>query len=324
MQPTDLRSPTPTPVATRSAGIDGLRLMGVVAVVFGHVWATGLTHPALFIWHVPVFFVLSGYLWRPGRSLLGEVRKRARSLLVPYVLWLAVVTLGWALFTDIVGTRQWPDPMNLLLGGARLGGQYAAFWFVTALFVAAVAMRAFSALWEWLPLVVGVAVLALAYVQPEWVRWVPWSAGVALAALVFMAIGDGLRRVRGQISAPVPIGLALAGVGLALSISGVVPPVDMKAAGFGAPIATVLVSAAISCGMILFFEGVQHRIPERAGRIVTLLAGVALPVILGHALFIAIGRAVGAPSIAIFTAALLVPMLAGLVLARFRVGRLFV
>jgi hypothetical protein len=130
--------------------------------------------------------------------------------------------------------------------------------------------------------------------------------------------------VRGQISAPVPIGLALAGVGLALSISGVVPPVDMKAAGFGAPIATVLVSAAISCGMILFFEGVQHRIPERAGRIVTLLAGVALPVILGHALFIAIGRAVGAPSIAIFTAALLVPMLAGLVLARFRVGRLFV
>ncbi|MFC9917646.1 acyltransferase family protein [Agromyces binzhouensis] len=322
MQPALTRSVAP--VATRSAGIDALRVVGVVAVVFAHIWAGGLTHQAIYSWHVPVFFVLSGYLWREGRSIGEEVRRRARSLLLPYALWLVVVTVAWAGFTAVVGTMQMPDPVALVLGGARIGGQYAAFWFVTALFVAAVAMRALSAVATWLPLAVGAVVLGVAYVQPEWVRWVPWSAGVGLAALVFVSAGDGLRRYRDRVGAPLPIGLALVGVGLALTVSGVVPPVDMKAADFGAPIVSVVVSAAISCGLILVFEGVQERFPSWVSRGAIALAAVAMPVILGHAFFIAAGNVVGARSIAVFAFALTVPVVAGLLLRRSRWGRLLV
>ncbi|GAA2040666.1 hypothetical protein GCM10009819_27800 [Agromyces tropicus] len=321
MQPAPTRSVAP--VATRSAGIDALRVVGVVAVVFAHIWAGGLTHAAIYSWHVPVFFVLSGYLWREGRTLGDEVRRRARSLLVPYALWLVVVTAAWAAFTAVVGTMQLPDPTALLLGGARIGGQYAAFWFVTALFVAAIAMRALSAIAVWVPPVVGALVLAVAYVQPEWVRWVPWSAGVALAALVFVSAGDGLRRIRDRVAAPLPIGAALVVGGLALTISGIVPPVDMKAADFGAPIVSVVVSAAISCGLILVFEGVQDRFPTGLARSATRLAGLAMPVILFHAFFIAAGHVLGAPGIVIFAFALGVPIATGLLLLRTRWGRHF-
>ncbi|MGR0220210.1 acyltransferase family protein [Agromyces sp. ZXT2-6] len=310
------------PPRARSVALDVVRAVGLVAVVLGHVWANELVRPLLFSWHVPVFFVISGYLWREGRPLGEEVRRRTRSLLVPYVLWLAIVTAAWAAFTALVVSMRLPDPVALILGGSRIGGQYAAFWFVTALVAAVVAMRALSAVRPWLPAVVGVLAIAVATVQPDVVRWIPWSVGVGVMALLFLAVGDGLRRVRHRVPAPLVLGVVLVVAGLVLAGSGVVAPVDLKAADVGTPIAGVAVAVAISCGLIFVAESLAHRVPEWAGRAATAVAGVAMPVILGHALIIEAGRLVGVPGPVIFVLALLVPIVLGLLLARTRPGRL--
>jgi acyltransferase len=306
----------------RSAALDLVRVVGLVAVVLGHVWTDGLMRPLLYSWHVPVFFVISGYLWRRSRPLGDEVRRRTGSLLVPYVAWLLLVTVAWAVFTSAVGIMSLPDPVALVVGGSAIGGQYAAFWFVTALFVAVVAMRALSSVQPWLPAVVGVAAVGLATVQPDLVRQLPWSMGVGAVALAFLAVGDGLRRVRHRLRAPLESGLVLVVAGLVLAGSGLVAPVDLKYADVGTPVAGVLVGAAISCGLILVAESLEHRVPDGAARAVAAVAGVAMPVILGHALIISAGQLVGAPSGVVFATALVVPILIGLLLARSRTGRL--
>ncbi len=59
--------------------IDLIRLLGLIAVVAGHVWAS---RPIA--GYVAIFFVLSGYLWSSQRDLREEVRYRAWTLLIPY------------------------------------------------------------------------------------------------------------------------------------------------------------------------------------------------------------------------------------------------
>jgi len=78
-------------VKTLDTGIDLLRLVSIGAVVTGHIWATPLAHLVLYLWHVPFFFFLTGYLWTPQRAMSDEARRRAASLAKPYVFWLGLL-----------------------------------------------------------------------------------------------------------------------------------------------------------------------------------------------------------------------------------------
>ena len=35
-------------------------------MIVGHVWGTSLVHRIIYPWHVPLFYVLSGYFWSTG------------------------------------------------------------------------------------------------------------------------------------------------------------------------------------------------------------------------------------------------------------------
>jgi acyltransferase len=65
---------------TRSVPFDAVRVLAMLAILAGHVWVNGPARLFLYTWHVPIFFVLSGYLWKPNRSLAGEVKNRVRSV----------------------------------------------------------------------------------------------------------------------------------------------------------------------------------------------------------------------------------------------------
>ncbi len=66
---------------SRRRGLDLLRFIGIAAVVAGHVRGTSgaaslTVMVTIYSWHVPLFFVLSGYLFHTGRPLLIELRTR--------------------------------------------------------------------------------------------------------------------------------------------------------------------------------------------------------------------------------------------------------
>src|SRR5258706_4383959 len=104
----------------RSAGIDVLRIVGVVAVVAGHVQSgNGVLHSMIFSWHVPLFFVLSGYLFSRDRTIAEELSHRLRSLAVPYVSWFAIIMLLLVGVQLHAGSLTLESDLETLYGGAH-------------------------------------------------------------------------------------------------------------------------------------------------------------------------------------------------------------
>jgi surface polysaccharide O-acyltransferase-like enzyme len=125
----------------RNANIDLLRVLGSMAVVWGHVSATVvLAHPdihsfqwwaaniidAFTRWSVPIFLLISGSLLlrSPSSSSFAEFyKKRAIRLLPPIVFWTAVYfVLRW--FTE--DNFGWKNVM----GGIIAGTPYYHLWYI--------------------------------------------------------------------------------------------------------------------------------------------------------------------------------------------------
>lgn len=305
----------------RSAALDAVRVLAIVAVVAGHVWSGPELRPYVYTWHVPVFFLLTGYLWRPGRSVVDEVGRRARTLLVPYVWWLALLLGGLVAVSLAQGDAPALGTVrDVLLGGSYAGRPFSAFWFVTALFVSAVLYRVVSRLslpWQWL---VAAGLVLLGQVAGPWLALVPWSVGLAVPCVAFLVAGRTFAVHRGAVrGAAVPlVGLLLLGVGAALVVGGAAAPLDLKDVELGTPGLSVVVAVLLSVGLVLLAEAFVPRLPGRVQRPTVALAGAGLMVVLTHAFVLWLlqtppqGRPVD------FLLALLVPWAGGLLLARSR------
>ncbi|MBT1678404.1 acyltransferase family protein [Curtobacterium aurantiacum] len=304
---------------SRSAGIDVVRVLGVAAVVAGHVWTNEFTVATLYPWHVPVFLFLTGWFWKPGRPLRTEVRGRWRTLIRPYLGWFVVISLAWfpwAIASD--AARQPLDLLRPLLGGQYVGRPYSAFWFVTALAVATVVLRFLERWRAWVPWAVALAAVTVATVAPGVVRLPPESAGTAIAALVFVLAGSVARRWLPRIGRPALVGavfLVAGGTAVALGSR----PLDLKRADFGTPLLSVVTAIALCSGLVLVGLALDEVVHGRTATVVSRLASVGITVVLLHAAVIWVAEPV-LPTPLVFVAATVVPWTVALLLDRTRLA----
>lgn len=268
----------------RDAGIDLVRVLGLIAVVVGHVYATvPLVRELTYSWHMPVFFFLTGYLWNPRRDLRSEWRARLKSLMLPYLVWVVILFAIYAVWAAV--TPGSIDPGRLgdaLLGGANAGSPFVTLWFVSALFFVALLFRAvcrLPAAAQWGAAVLGVAAGAL---FPHALSDSPLAIGMALPCLIFVVAGAAFQSVRHRITRPVLVGLPVLGVSVALVLLQAAKPVDLKHLDFGTPVVSVAVAVAISASLLLLAEPAMRQAPARFGRWMTLLALASLTVVFLH------------------------------------------
>jgi acyltransferase len=302
----------------RSAAIDAVRVLGILAVIVGHVWTDNIVvRAAVFSWHVPLFFFLTGYFWSPLRSIGDEWRKRFASLGRPYITWLVLITL---LFLPWAYLRE--DGLSLLtavspfLGGTYIGRPYSAFWFMGALFAVALLYR----LMQRVPLpaqwAIAIAALATGYLFPDALAAVPLGVGIALPSLIFVVAGYTLKAFRAAIGKPVMFGCTLLLLITILLATGMSRPMDLKQLDLGIPAVSILVAIAISVGMVVVSESVVPKLGYRLGRLMVNLAQGGTLVILTHA---AVLWVLGTPPDGAwldFSLALILPWTAALVLQR--------
>ncbi|MHA7207653.1 acyltransferase family protein [Arthrobacter sp. MDT1-65] len=289
---TTLRAPTPgapTPDApsVRSGAIDALRVLAVVGVVAGHVWSGPLVDAGLYTWHVPAFFLLSGYLWRarePGtrRVSVTEAKKRFGTIMAPFFAWLVVTLIVHVAIHQHRGTLT-PEAVILpLLGGSLNAGPFGAYWFMPALFLSAVLFRVL----ERVPLVLRVALVTGLALLTDLFREVlaplPMSLGVAGGALVFLLAGQGLQHLRGRVRAPIRVGALCLAAGAAPVLAGVSAPLDMKYGELGTPVLGVVVAVLIDVGLLLMLEGLFPLLPGWVHALAGRLAAGCLMVVLTH------------------------------------------
>jgi fucose 4-O-acetylase-like acetyltransferase len=124
----------PTPTRTRDLGLDALRGITILLVIFSHALqdhpATGTQAIWDVLWYVdmPLFTLLAGFAFGYGtpRPFWKQVGHRARLLLVPYVAW--GIIGGLATASAITPAEVWRVTYLTLLG-------QAGPWFLLALFV---------------------------------------------------------------------------------------------------------------------------------------------------------------------------------------------
>lgn len=279
-------APASRAVRPRNVGIDLVRCLALAAVVWGHMDFS--LRPFTFSWHVPVFFLLSGYLWRqPSTGVAGEVVRRSRRVLVPYVAWLPIGLLATWL---VLRYRDRPVSMHDLLldglhGGTSLIGITGPYYFLTA-FATAVAVVLVTARFSWwLTIGVGVAATVAATLDPQELAGWPLSIGPGLVGTLLIAVGFGARRLSRRLRWRGVIGAALATLGLLGASQHLYDVVDLKKAYLGTPVVSLAVAVAIGIGLTWTCEVAAPLLPRAARRAVTAIAEVSVPVLMAHMLF---------------------------------------
>lgn len=186
--------------------LDIARGIGLMLVIISH--SCGLSY-MLINYYIPLFFIISGYIYRPGRSYGENIARKAKRLLIPYFgynifLLLFYVVMGRTLDETkksalgilysrccLYDTTQFQE--NIFWLDIANG----AMWYLTAFFAACVVYylvidRCLSSRKFFIGCcVVFVAVtMALA----ELPVLLPWSIDVACVAALFMIFGTLLGR----------------------------------------------------------------------------------------------------------------------------------
>lgn len=297
----------------REDWIDGTRGAALLLVVFGHVWRglgdEGMLPPGLFrtvdgaiyLFHMPVFFLLSGMVFRAGMGPgigagMGRVAGRmGQRMLWPLLIWYAVYAgLTAALAGD--AARIWEYRLS-----------QSHLWFLVTLLAIQIlslwALRARPA--ALVPVAVGIAlgahaalVLAGGWVA-SWGPWGPWGI-LTLVHLPAFLLGLALAR------APRPaweqrggqgrdrrgagaLALGLLGGALALDWSRALDVPARSLAGLAAALGFLVLLRGLWVGG-LWAGGPRRGAGGALGRALAALGRAAMAVYLAHILFTAATR----------------------------------
>jgi fucose 4-O-acetylase-like acetyltransferase len=137
----------------RDPWLDNAKMALILLVVVGHTWALlpsdgpgGHLYDFLYLWHMPAFVFISGYLSRGFEYAPRRMWQLVRTLVVPYIVFEAAL----ALF------RMW-------VGGERLEDLFTdphfPLWYLPALVVWRLLTPVFRPLWGGVIVAVGVSVV---------------------------------------------------------------------------------------------------------------------------------------------------------------------
>lgn len=185
--------------ASRVEYIDILRSIGILAMIISHVGVGGGIDHFFHAWHMPLFFIVSGFFYKNSDDSLGHyVIKRVKCLLVPYFFFgiinsfFCIVMYSYIeppvtdRFSALRG--MFCDNTNLPLIGA--------LWFLTAMFIANIEYYILARkIQNIILLSVIVAVIAIFGNLANSVLSfrLPWAMDTAFVGIGFYHAGRGLR-----------------------------------------------------------------------------------------------------------------------------------
>ncbi|WP_172173856.1 acyltransferase family protein [Paraburkholderia elongata] len=229
----------------RKQWVDILKGIGIICVVIGHT-IPGYPKAFVYLFHMPLFFFLSGQLFRPGAHAGAYFQKGIRRLLVPYACFLLLFYIPTlvAYVSPITAYNALGLAGRFVFGGPLLFGIEGTFWFATCLFATQQACNILISRPQWKLLACLAALAIAAYANQSFAphRHVPLALNVTLAAAPLFCIGFALRRFEPRngclyLCAAVSLCSMWAATRLPLSW-------DMKNTNYGIPILSVLVALA--------------------------------------------------------------------------------
>lgn len=180
----------------RDQSLDILRGMGIFFMVFDHIgWGT-VVHTYIQSFHMPLFFIVSGYLWK-NEKLSSLVQKRFKTLLIPYVFFAAIylaiqtiLTLGHenSFLDSLRAVVLYPSDMsNMPIA--------PALWFLPCMFLTSIVYSLLSRVSFKLKTLIIVGISSLGMLYSSLVdTMLPFTIEPMTVALGFMLVGELIKK----------------------------------------------------------------------------------------------------------------------------------
>lgn len=214
---------------------DRLKFLCIVLVIIGHCQISATLHDAIYLFHIPMFFFLSGCFFKEC-SVVDRLRKDSRSLLIAYVVGILLVSLKYA----VDGFRL-SDFSTLIQYGKIQFWDAGPLWFLLSLFWCRGCYNLFSKIRysTWIAIIFSFLICSFSF---EII--LPLGIQQGILGLCFYGVGHqffNAKTVHGKKWLSVP-SLALALVAIWI------PSIDMHAGLFPIPV----LSELTSLGAIIF------------------------------------------------------------------------
>ncbi len=205
--------------------LDTLKALGIFAVMFGHICTVQQVLDWLYTFHVPLFFIAGGILYR-SRDILCDIRRRAFRILLPYLFFGVIIVLYYSFIE-----RQWRDvDMNiadcfvgLLIGDMQHLGFHSHLWFLPCYFLTTVVYNVLYRLIKPAACRAVCAAACLAYVLLP-IPSLPWGADRMLGFLGLFALGelsvslDFIQKIQ-KLNIPAKLGCSAVLIALSVTLS---------------------------------------------------------------------------------------------------------
>ncbi|WP_112308848.1 acyltransferase family protein [Pseudogemmobacter bohemicus] len=248
---------------SRLVWVDIAKALGILLVVVGHVehivprdgdsaWIR--LSRAIYLFHMPLFFMLAGLTHRP-QAPAEAVTSKWRALIWPYFFWLLLIGLWFAAKNGFEsGSLAWLL-RGTLLGGRYLSGDFAVFWFLPVLFAVIVIHDWLFARQDGRRLILALALFGLIS-GPAVMQWtrgvpVPWLANLVPMAFFFFTAGAMLRPVLHRRKWLAATALFVVGLSGLAALFGVKLSLAMKFANFGPVLLGSALAVALSVLLML-------------------------------------------------------------------------
>ncbi|QQE80941.1 acyltransferase family protein [Alicyclobacillus sp. SO9] len=183
----------------RVTWIDVCKGIAILLVILGHTTIPPRTYNYIYSFHMPLFFMLSGYLFSMSRhsEFMPFLKSRVKSLVIPYFSFgiISIIAIDLASVVDPAkyGHTLSGQLTQLVLSRRDQIGFNIPLWFLTCLFVIEIVYYVLRRYIKNDLLLLAVLLLVGFYgFKTQNSPWV-WSANVALYFMLFYGVGNIVR-----------------------------------------------------------------------------------------------------------------------------------
>lgn len=255
--------------------------IGILCVIAGHLGIAGINQ-VVFTFHMPLFFIISGYFISDKDDIKVYTKKKVWQLLVPYAVTSLAVILGAVLF-HVLDTGSADGVLEVAIGWVKAAaygsgtvynptlievGQIGALWFLLALFLACIEVKFLKD-----KKYGGLIIPLLAYLawKSGAVVWLPFSIQAGLAAALFVYGGVILKR-NTVFDKEIPVYIAVPGMVMWGYVMIYCVPLSLTQAAFPNGLLDIVTAFVGSCFVVLISrqiennDGILSRILEFYGK----------------------------------------------------------
>ena len=183
---------------SRLRSVDIAKGIAIICIILGHMHEDSI-NSVVFTFHVPVFFLITGYFIKDETPVVQFIKRKFRSLVVPYfIISLALILISAfqaILINRSIGenVRHWTEAALYGSGGDYdkwfTIHQIGAIWFLWATFFAAVIVKLLLKK-NYIVRIIGIAVAFLTgYLTSRYLFWFPLSIQAGMCASLYVYIG---------------------------------------------------------------------------------------------------------------------------------------